>query len=278
MSSSSQIDAVVENDFLRSQFVFGLIADAYQHQPRRPSSNFSSIPRTLIQYWHDFHELPEDVNSCLSSWDSWLKRNRITRALFDDVKAKEFIANHFDKDHSDAFRLCHHPAMRCDYFRLCYLSKNGGFYLDADEEYQGARLDHLFAGSSLKLQPLCFDLSQCQMVSAEEFLCEKVCSDKRIYYINNNPLIAPKNHPVIQRALDQSTRKLLNTPKPHDIQATTGPGNLTAGLVGYCIENYISSLNNTFEFIFNWDSISLSKWPLSYRSDDRNWRLWIPPT
>jgi hypothetical protein len=34
--------------------------------------------------------------------------------------------------------------MRCDYFRLCYIYRQGGFYVDADEIYQGGDYHSLY--------------------------------------------------------------------------------------------------------------------------------------
>ena len=59
-----------------------------------------------------------------------------------------------------------------------------------------------------------------------------------------------------------------------DIQSLTGPGNLTASLVRHAIELRQSSMPLDFSIIEDWNSVAVSKWPLSYRSDQRNWRLW----
>ena len=49
--------------------------------------------------------------------------------------------------------------MRCDYFRLCFMARNGGFYVDADEVYQDVDCEYLFEDGRLKLQPLCYEMS-----------------------------------------------------------------------------------------------------------------------
>jgi hypothetical protein len=54
----------------------------------------------------------------------------------------------------------------------------------------------------------------------------------------------------------------------------TGPGNLTASLVHHAIASDLVGRALDFTIVPGWDVISLSRWPLSYRSDQRNWRLW----
>jgi len=228
-----------------------------------------------VQFWHDLDHLPIDVDACIRSW-AILRAIGYSQRLFNDKDAREFITNEFGNNHVQAFDHCHHPAMRCDYFRMCYLFTRGGFYVDADEEYQGTRLDCLFQDNRMKIQPLCYDLKRGQMVSSDEFTAGKYC-DNRIYYVNNNPIVAPARHPIIGMALERATDILLHSAASLDIQSTTGPGNLSASLVRHCIETNFSPATPDFLLLSNWDSLSVSKWPLSYRNDERNWRNWHPP-
>ena len=50
--------------------------------------------------------------------------------------------------------------MQADYFRLCYLLVEGGFYVDADDVCVGTDIGWLFEDGRLKLQPLCYDMAQ----------------------------------------------------------------------------------------------------------------------
>lgn len=92
----------------------------------------TTIPRVVIQYWHDRDELPNDVAECINSWRQ-LEREGFNVHLFDDVLARQFISASYGTRYLTAFDRCYHPAMRCDYFRLCYILQCGGFYVDADE-------------------------------------------------------------------------------------------------------------------------------------------------
>lgn len=260
---------VAEDDAHRSAHVRDLLFDDASHGlalPTRP------IPRVIVQFWHDPAEVPSDVAECIDTWRPLIERG-FHHALFDDATARAFISRFLGSTHTAAFDRCRHPAMRCDYFRLCWMLLRGGFYVDADECYLGVDCDELFADGRLQVHPLCYDLSTGSMIPASDLLNEEEPSAERIYYVNNNPLVAPREHPVIRLALERATRLLLHSNPSRDIQSTTGPGNLTASLVRHSVSRGEAKPRD-FAFLFEWDAISVSRWPLSYRGDERNWRLW----
>lgn len=262
---------ISENDDLRSHYMWHLICNLSSPIIQDTTS---TIPHTLVQFWDNAGTIPSDVRKCINSWEP-LDELGFERLLFDDKSARYFIANNFNKHHLDAFDRCNHPAMRADYFRLCYLLKNGGFYIDADDVYKGLDIGTYFNDDKLKLQPLCYDISTDSMVNTADFLCKIKCSKNLIFYVNNDPIISPPNHPLIRMALERSTKSLLTSScNTKDIQSTTGPGNLTACLVRHAIESQKSSKPLDFLFIDNWENISIPQWPLEYRKDKRNWRLW----
>lgn len=262
-----------EDDSLRSQYIHGIVSENIRINEGKAHHE---IPKVIVQFWHNIAEIPTDVQECIDSWESLGSRG-FKRVLFDESSARNFILKEMGDSNVSVFERCHHPAMKCDYFRLCYLLVHGGFYVDADEVYQGLDVDHLFQDGTLKIQPLCYDNETGEMVSPSGFIGRKEYSPDWTYYVNNNPLIAPANHPVIRLALDRATNIILNNPiEELEIQSTTGPGNLTASLVKHStiLESNCEPID--FTVLPNWDEISISKWPLSYRNDDRNWRLWKP--
>lgn len=230
------------------------------------------IPRVIVQFWHDLASLPDDVAECLQSWRS-LEPDGFTIRLFDDTEARSFIASEFDALHCMAFDRCYHPAMRCDYFRLCYILRYGGFYVDADEVYKGTDIKRLFLDGTAKLQPLCYDVATQSMVPPDEFLHDTRFPTSRIFYVNNNPILAPPGHALIALALQRATRLLLQDDKRADIQATTGPGNLSASLVRHVAHLERHGEPWDFTIVREWSTISDCRWFLSYRNDARNWRL-----
>ncbi|AMP98901.1 hypothetical protein AY601_1995 [Pedobacter cryoconitis] len=273
MTTQENIDVHVNDHKLRSQFIQRLVQDKNSNLMETP---FKIIPRVLIQFWDNSEKIPSDVKECIDSW-SYLDEHGFKRLCFDDFSAECFIRTEFDDNHLQAYNMCHHPAMRCDYFRLCYLYKYGGFYLDADENYLGADIEPLLVGAKLRLNPLCYNMLNDEMVTSRCFLDNQESSEHWIFYVNNNPIIAPSGHPLLNLALSRATKILLESKNPiADIQSTTGPGNLSASLVQYAMMLDHENKQYDFEIIDNWDKISNSPWPLSYRNDQRNWRLWNP--
>jgi mannosyltransferase OCH1-like enzyme len=273
MNSNMEICKISEDNILRSEYIRKIV------QRNISSINFCSpnemkIPKTIVQFWHNLNDITDDVNTCLNSWEP-LRNLGFVRVVFDNTSARSFILEKLGEDYLRAYDRCHHPAMRCDYFRLCYILIHGGFYIDADEFYQGVDCSRLFEDNKLKIQPLCYDIDTEKMIKIDRFIVNHEYCSTWIFYVNNNPLIAPPNHPVIRLALNRSTKILLRCKNgPLDIQSITGPGNLSASLVLHSLNSEMTRNPIDFYILPDWESISISSWPLSYRKDIRNWRLW----
>ena len=224
-----------------------------------------------MQFWHDLRELPTDVEECITSWARWTTSGFAHR-LFDRRSAEAFICGALGARHKRAFERCYHPAMQADYFRLCYLFVEGGFYVDADDVFVGTDADWLFDDGRLKVQPLCYDIASGTMVGPSAFLHGDAYNPSWIFYFNNNPLIASRRHPIIERALRQATDllELASEDVLPEIQATTGPGNLSKSI--FECGTGSGDLESGLVVLRDWDSLAVSKWPLSYRGDARNWR------
>jgi hypothetical protein len=252
----------------RSDFIRRLVQAPPQSVT--PSNPEKSIPRRIVQYWHDLQALPVDVQECMDSWSSW-GSSGFEYLVFDARSAARFIEQSLGKAHLQAFMRCYHPAMQADYFRLCYLVINGGMYVDADDVCIAKDISELFVGNCVKVQPLCYDIASDSMVQCEVFLQAGTNREGLIFYVNNNPLIACEGDPIVSRALERATL-LLNIAAEGelpDIQSTTGPGNLSRivfELGARCSGEHRVTILRT------WDSIGISKWPLGYRADGRNWR------
>ena len=225
-----------------------------------------------MQFWHCADELPHDVKECIASWEKW-GRDGYVHLMFDRNGAEAFIGRSLGKHYKRAFGRCYHPAMQADYFRLCYLYVEGGFYVDADDICVSPDISDLFADSRLKVQPLCYDVLSGTMVKTSVFLRAESYEPSWIYYFNNNPLIADRNNPIIESALNEATRllNLAHEDELLDIQATTGPGNLSKSIFG--LGTALGCLDSELVVMRDWEQYAVSKWPLSYRNDARNWRL-----
>lgn len=229
-------------------------------------------PRNIVQFWHNLRKLPDDIKECIASWTRWTASG-FTHRLFDELSAKAFIGGSLDARYERAFERCYHPAMQADYFRLCYLWVEGGFYVDADDVCVGSEIDWLFDDGRLKLQPLCYDIASGAMVSPAAFLQIDAYEPDWIFYFNNNPLIANRRHRIIERALRQATAllELAGEGMLPEIQATTGPGNLSRSI--FELGTTSGGVECDLVVLREWDSLAISRWPLSHRSDARNWRL-----
>ncbi|WP_338661227.1 glycosyltransferase [Pararoseomonas sp. SCSIO 73927] len=258
-----------EVDALRSEFVRRLfVAECAEGNP---SANAAGIPKVLVRFWDDAAAVPPDVQACLDSWNP-LREDGFEVLTFDDASAAAHIRETCGPRHLEAFARCHHPAMRSDLFRLCYLLSSGGFYVDADDAMTEGDWPLLYGNDRLKLQPLSFDIPSQSMVEVAGFWRFDRPRPDRLYYVNNNPLVAPAGHPVLRRALERATDALLGATGPVEIQATTGPGNLTVALVEHAHERALAGLPPDYEMIRDWDRVGWTRWELSYREDGRNWR------
>ena len=237
-----------------------------------PATLLATPPKRIVQFWDDLDRLPEDVRECMESWKK-LEQSGFELQVFDESSAREFIRVHLGSRHVKAFDKCYHPSMKSDYFRYSYIFVEGGFYIDADDVYHGTTLDHLFSDGRLKLQPFCYDIATAQMVLPSDITNLRANQSSWTFYFNTTPLIAVRNHPIVERALLNATTSLEQESKGElpEVQATTGPGNLTRSVFEVLADE--TRPEETLLVLQDWEKTSTSKWPLSYRSDKRNWRL-----
>lgn len=252
----------------RSEFIRNLVQKTQPEQPTKVS--VPGIPRTIVQFWHDLAELPDDVAECITSWSQWESRGFVHR-LFDRQSAEDFISRTLSHEHVLAFGRCYHPAMQADYFRLCYISVEGGLYVDADDVCIATDISFLFHGSQLKVQPLCYDIDSDSMIEPADFLKQSSEPKNWIFYVNNNPLVGRKGDPIVERSLMRSTRQLNDAHRGElpEIQSATGPGNLSRTIFEM---GTASDIEGDLLILKDWEATAISKWPLSYRNDARNWR------
>lgn len=268
MSEGDQKD---ESHRARSSFVRGLVQ--HTSSPAVASSVFiGKLPKRIVQFWDDLDRLPGDVGECIETWRK-VEAQGFERLLFDNHQAREFIHQKLGPRYKQAYDKCYHPAMQSDYFRLCYIFVEGGCYIDTDDVYDEAQIQHIFNDVRLKIQPLCYDTATNTMVAPSLFTRPGANAASWIFYFNNNPLIAGSGHPLIERALAQATLSLEKgvTKGLPEIQSTTGPGNLTKSIFDAVTEN--RELEQTLLVLPDWENIVKNIWDLSYRNDSRNWRL-----
>lgn len=263
-----------DDDRLRSAFIRDLTLqqlDCSATASAGGPTQLAAVPRTLIRYWHDPCAVPDDVRACLDSWGR-LREEGFEVRMFSDPSAAAYIAERYGAREREAFARCRHPAMRCDYLRMCFVLAEGGLYVDADDVLLGDGWKKIFRDGRLKVQPLCYDIPTGGMVPAAEIWRIDMPTAGRIFYVNNNPIAAPAGHPVLRRALSRATERLLGEDPRPEIQSTTGPGNFTAALAAHARDSNVAGAPFDFELLRDWEAIAETRWELSYRRDARNWR------
>ncbi|MEH6745291.1 MAG: glycosyltransferase [Maribacter arcticus] len=268
---SNKEDPLTKEERNRSNFVREFV-QSYNEPDHILKDYEAEIPKRIVHFWDDLTQLPQDVNECIESWKI-LKQAGFDFQIFDEDSAREFIKTHLGSRFENAFNLCYHPSMKSDYFRYSYIFVMGGFYIDADDVYHGTSINHFFADGRLKLQPFCYDIESDQMVSSSDFVPLGADKWSWIFYFNTTPLIASRNHPIVERVLLNATEALEKNKKEKlpEVQATTGPGILTESILEVIAKE--EHPEETMLILHDWEKISTSKWPLSYRNDKRNWRL-----
>lgn len=270
MNEGAEIDPLQPEGRARSNFVRELVQRGGESTSMATAWQ-CSIPKRIVQFWDDLDRLPDDVGACMKSWKK-LEREGFQLEVFDRASASAFIRNQLGTRHEQAFARCYHPSMMSDYFRYSWVLIEGGFYIDADDVYHGTSVDHLFSDGRLKLQPYCYDVATSEMVAPSIFTEAGADQPGWIFYFNTTPMIASRNHPMIERALFNATTSLeaCSVDELPEVQASTGPGNLTRSVYEIIREGCSP---DALMVAHDWEQTSTSQWPLSYRGDTRNWRL-----
>jgi hypothetical protein len=164
----------------------------------------------LLQFWHD----PEPPADVLAVMQSWPRLNpALEPARFDEWSARGFLAAEGGSDLAALFDACHHPAMQADLFRLVFLHRHGGLYVDADERCRRPVPDLIGRMNNLAI--------------AAPY------SDELPFYVNNAILLAEAGSPVLALALEEARRGIaasLAAGKRPSIWNHTGPGALTRAI------------------------------------------------
>ena len=270
LNPAVEADPLAPAERVRSEFVRDLV-QRRKHSPQNSAAWPGTTPKRLVQFWDDLQRLPDDVRVCMESWKP-LERQGFEIEVFDKQSASTFIRSRLGARYDEAFKRCYHPSMMSDYFRYSYIFVEGGFYIDADDVYNGIPIGHLFEDGRLKLQPFCYDIATNQMVEPALFTEPGANQPGWIFYFNTTPLIAPSHHPIVERALLNATVSLEadSSNGLPEVQASTGPGNLTRSIFEAISEGCSSE---ALMVAHDWELTSTSRWPLSYRNDSRNWRL-----
>ncbi|HTT84701.1 MAG TPA: glycosyltransferase [Rhizomicrobium sp.] len=224
-----------------------------QKVPRSPEK----VPRRILQFW-DQEAIPEDVRNCMATWRAIPGFEHV---VFHEEPARDFIRSEYHLRHLQAFDLCNHPAMKSDLFRLAYLYRHGGVYIDVDDAYAGSGMERLFRDDGLlKLRTASF---------------KKDSSMNPVTIYNNNPIFCAPKDEVIGRALERATQIMLTLGKreTYNILIITGPVNISLALYTAAIDCIARNTDLRFSPIIGWDDIARKNTDLEYQRTSRNWRV-----
>ena len=173
-----------------------------------PDPDAPPIPRAIGQFW-DTGEPPADVAGIMASWEERNPGHALRR--FDTASAITWLAAHDAPKTLAAFLRADGAAQRADLFRLAWLARQGGLWVDADDRCLAPIEAVLPAGAAL--------------VGVQEDLGS--CA--------NNLLAAAPEHPVILRALRDAVAAL-NRGDGDIVWLATGPGLVTRSLGAAVLE------------------------------------------
>lgn len=215
------------------------------------------VPRRILQFW-DQKTIPPDVQNCMASWRSIPDFDHV---LFDEEQAREFIRTEYDARHLDAYDLCNHPAMKADLFRLAYLYRHGGVYIDADDSYQGSNLEQLFREDGL--------------FRARTASFRRNLSEPPVTVYNNNPIFCVPNDKIIRMALQRAVGIMLSMGKSdfYNVVVITGPVNLSIAAYMTALDCIARDEEFLFCPIIGWDDIARKSENLEFQKTERNWRV-----
>ena len=202
------------------------------------------IPARIAQFWDE--NIPADVAALCDEWRA--AHPGFSYQLFSRADARRFLAEQGLTAALAAFDRAKEPAMMADVFRLAYLARTGGFYVDAD--------DRCLAPLSA-IDPGTADL----LLYQEEYLGST----------GNNFIGATPGHPVIVAALEEAVNAV-NRGDSDILWLSTGPGVLTRQVAAYLAGDLAARLENLLILRSHELEKSVAVWSLaSYKHTQKHW-------
>lgn len=176
----------------------------------------TNIPKQIVIFWHE-KKLPDDV------YDSIEKIKRCNSGyqmeIFCAESAGEFICLHYGQEFYHLYeRRCVHPSMKSDFFRICYLAKKGGIYVDVDID--------------------CFKPLE-EIFKFYEFECFLFYSKGKPCCIDNDFIACKANNPIILAILDKIKEYLTTERSFSSVWECTGPGAVSMAVLELLMRNIL---------------------------------------
>ena len=204
----------------------------------------SPIPASIAQFWDQ--NIPHDVAALCEEWRN--AHPDFSYQLYSRADARYFLFEQKMPEALAAFDRATEPAMMADIFRLAYLARTGGFYIDADDRCLAplSAIDHGTA-----------DL----LLYQEEYIGST----------GNNFIGARPGHPVIVASLEEAVTAV-NRGDSDILWLSTGPGVLTRQVANYLASDLEPRLETTMILRAYELEKSLAVWALaSYKHTQKHW-------
>lgn len=137
ISQSSQYEYIMKRHgvlfFVVLLFVlFGIVAHCYVPEFFSPQSLTMTIgqPLTIMQtHKYKITQVPDIFSE---AWDSWKTQTDCAYVYFDDADGRQYLLNNLGQEYVDTYDAIAPGAFKADFFRYCWLYKEGGVYADFD--------------------------------------------------------------------------------------------------------------------------------------------------
>lgn len=229
----------------------------------------------IVQFW-DSDIIPPDVALLMRGWAASVPDGKYS--LFNDVSARDFISENFGAVFLAAYDYCFHPAMKADYFRLCFLYINGGAYVDADEKILLGLPRSGFSDTAfLIVNPIIRQRrgERIYGINALDFNTDPGAYDDCECYFANSPIICSKGNPAVGVSLLRATQLIVAARESGakcDIHYTTGPTNFTISILSFMLSSGFDACTFRTSAI-DWSKHAAAQ-PLEYKRDERHWEIY----
>ncbi|EUK17693.1 glycosyltransferase family 32 protein [Commensalibacter papalotli (ex Servin-Garciduenas et al. 2014)] len=176
----------------------------------------TNIPKKIVIFWHE-KDLPDDVYASIEKIKRYNTEYYVE--LFHTESAGEFINSHYGQELYYLYeRRCVHPSMKSDFFRICYLAKMGGIYIDVDIN--------------------CFKSLE-EIFKFYEFDCFLFYTKGKPCCIDNDFIACKANNPIISAVLDKIKENLTIKRSFSSVWECTGPGAVSMAILELLMQDIL---------------------------------------
>ncbi len=186
-----------------------------------------SIPRNILQFWHDKAQIPREMQEAL---DGTRQSHRDYRMwLADDAEIRALLTRRNDTALLLLYGLLRLPSSRSDLARLVLLHEYGGFYLDVSMQLHTSLSPHLAGDPELIV------------VRRDDMPRFHDCPEEA--HVMGGILAAPPRSPFIEGCLQLLLENLVSGARNTEAWHAAGPGVINRTLQNYQTRRLIKKLS-----------------------------------